>query len=340
MIPERLYGRSREVAALLAAFERMVSSGRPQLVLVAGYSGIGKSSVVNELHRVLVPARGLFASAKFDQYQRDIPYAALVQAFQGLVRPLLAKSEAELAGWREALQQALGSNARLVVDLVPEVKLIIGEPAPVTELPPQDAQRRFQLVLRRFIGVFAQPEHPLALFLDDLQWLDAATLDLIEDLMTQADVGHLLLIGAYRDNEVGALHPLQRKLVAIRQAQAAVQEISLGPLAGDDVAQLMADALRCERSARHAARAAGAREDRRQPVLRHPVPVRTGGERPALLRPCQRAMVMGPGAHSRTGLHRQRGGAHRRQAGSPGGANAGGAAAARLPWQQRRAHPA
>ena len=171
-----------------------------------------------------------------------------MQAFQGLVRPLLAKSEAELAGWREALQQALGSNARLVVDLVPEVKLIIGEPAPLTDLPPQDAQRRFQLVLRRFIGVFARAEHPLALFLDDLQWLDAATLDLIEDLMTQPDVRHLLLIGAYRDNEVGALHPLRRKLVAIRQAQAAVQEISLGPLAGDDVGQLMADALRCERA--------------------------------------------------------------------------------------------
>jgi hypothetical protein len=140
VIPERLYGRSNEVAALLAAFERTVSSGTPHLVLISGYSGIGKSAVVNELHRALVPC-GLFASGKFDQYKHDIPYATLAQAFQGLVRALLAKSEAELAGWREALLQALGANARLIVDLVPEVKLIIGEPATVTELPPQATHR-------------------------------------------------------------------------------------------------------------------------------------------------------------------------------------------------------
>ena len=155
-------------------------------MLVSGYSGIGKSSVVNELHKVLVPPRGLFASGKFDQYKRDIPYATLAQAFQSLIRPLLGKSEAELGNWRDALQEALGPNGQLIVDLVPELKLIIGEQPPVPELPPQDAQRRFQLVFRRFIGVFARPEHPLALFLDDLQWLDAATLDLLEDLLTQS----------------------------------------------------------------------------------------------------------------------------------------------------------
>ncbi len=133
-----------------------------------------------------------------------------------------------------------------MVDLVPELKLIIGEQPPVPELPPQDAQRRFQLVFRRFIGVFARPEHPLALFLDDLQWLDAATLDLLEDLLTQPDVRHLLLIGAYRDNEVTSAHPLMRKLEAIRKAGASVQEIVLAPLAREDVGQLIADALRCE----------------------------------------------------------------------------------------------
>ena len=202
LIPEKLYGRAREIEMLLAAFERVVTGGAPELVLVSGYSGIGKSSVVNELHKVLVPPRGLFASGKFDQYKRDIPYATLAQAFQSLIRPLLAKSDAELGRWRDALREALGPNGRLIVDLVPELKLIIGEPPPVPELPPQDAQRRFQLVFRRFLGVFARPEHPLALFLDDLQWLDAATLDLLEDLLTQPDVRHLLLIGAYRDNEV------------------------------------------------------------------------------------------------------------------------------------------
>ena len=148
--------------------------------------------------------RGLFASGKFDQYKRDIPYATLAQAIQGLIRPLLGKSEAELAGWRDALREALDPNAELMVDLVPELKLVIGEQPPVPELPPQDAQRRFQLVFRRFLGVFARPDHPLALFLDDLQWLDPATLDLLEDLLTQSEVRHLLLIGAYRDNEVVA----------------------------------------------------------------------------------------------------------------------------------------
>ena len=245
LIPEKLYGRAREIETLLAAFDRVVTCGTPELVLVSGYAGIGKSSVVNELHKALVPPRGLFASGKFDQYKRDIPYATLAQAFQNLIRPLLGKSNTELAGWRDALQQALGPNARLIVDLVPEVKLIVGDPPPVPELPPQDARRRFQLVFRRFLGVFARPEHPLALFLDDLQWLDAASLDLIEDLLTQPDVRYLMLIGAYRDNEVSASHPLMRKLDAIRQAGAAVQEITLAPLLRDDLAQLIADALRC-----------------------------------------------------------------------------------------------
>ena len=222
LIPEKLYGRAREVETLLAAFDRVVKSGAPELVLVSGYSGIGKSSVVNELHKALVPPRGLFASGKFDQYKRDIPYSTLAQAFQSLVRPLLGKSDAELSGWRDALLEALGPNGRLMVDLVPELKLIIGEQPPVPELPPQDAQGRFQLVFRRFIGVFARPEHPLALFLDDLQWLDAATLDLLEDLLTRSDLQHLMLIGAYRDNEVDAAHPLMRKLEAIRSAGAKV----------------------------------------------------------------------------------------------------------------------
>ena len=202
MIPEKLYGREREIETLLAAFDRVVTSGRPELVLVTGYSGIGKSAVVNELHKALVPTRGLFASGKFDQYKRDIPYATLAQAFQSLIRALLGKSDAKLAGWRDALCEALGPNGRLMIDVVPELKLLIGEQPPVPELPPQQAQGRLQLVFRRFLGVFARPEHPLALFLDDLQWLDAATLDMLADLLTQPDVQQLLVIGAYRDNEV------------------------------------------------------------------------------------------------------------------------------------------
>src|ERR1700687_466902 len=246
LISEKLYGREPEIAALLTAFDGVMADGTAALVLVSGYSGVGKSSMVHELHKGLVPSHGLFASGKFDQYKRDIPYATLAQAFQGLIRLLLSKSEAELRNWRDALREALGPNALLIVDLVPELRLIIGEQPPVPELPPQDAQHRFQLVFRRFMGVFARPEHPLALFLDDLQWLDAATLDLLEDLLTRPDVQHLMVIGAYRDNEVDSAHPLTRKLDAIRQAGARVQDIILAPLAREDLGRLIADSLRCQ----------------------------------------------------------------------------------------------
>src|SRR5882757_9434715 len=223
LIPEKLYGREREISTLLAAFDRSMNSGALELVLVSGYSGIGKSSVVNELHKLLVPARGLFAAGKFDQYKRDVPYATLAQAFQGLIRPLLGLSDAELGLWREALREALGPNGQLMVDLMPDLKHIIGEPPPVPELPPQDAQRRFQLVFRRFLGVFARAEHPFVLFLDDLQWLDAATLQFLEQVLTNPEVRHLLLVGAYRDNEVGAVHPLRRTLQAIGETDARVR---------------------------------------------------------------------------------------------------------------------
>ena len=247
LIPEKLYGRAREVETLLASFDRVVKNGRPELVLVSGYSGIGKSAVVNELHKPLVPPRGLFASGKFDQYKRDIPYATLAQAFQSLIRPLLTKSEEELSTWRGALHEAIDPNGQLIMSLVPELKAIIGEQPPVPEMPQQDAQRRFHLVFRRFINVFARPEHPLALFLDDLQWLDTATLDLMEDLLTQPGVKHLMLIGAYRDNEVDSTHPLVRKLQAMRQAGALLQDIVLAPLTREDLEQLIADSLHCER---------------------------------------------------------------------------------------------
>ena len=246
LIPEKLYGREGEIDVLLAAFDRVVTLGTPELLLISGYSGIGKSSVVNELHKVLVPSRGLFASGKFDQYKRDIPYATLAQAFQSLIRQILVKSEAEVEHWRGAILEAVGPNGQLIVHLIPEVEFIIGRQPPVPDLPPKDAQNRFQLTFRRFVGVFARPEHPLTLFLDDLQWLDAATLDLLERLVTNPGVRHLLLLGAYRDNEVSSSHPLLRTLEAIRKAGARVEEIVLTPLDLDDVSRLISDALHCE----------------------------------------------------------------------------------------------
>ncbi|HUE59835.1 MAG TPA: serine/threonine-protein kinase PknK, partial [Acidimicrobiales bacterium] len=246
LIPEKLYGRNRESQALREAFERVVATGTPELVLVSGYTGIGKSSLVNELHKATVRPRGIFISGKFDQYQRDIPYATLTQAFQALVRQILSKDEAELRRWREAIRESVGLNGRLVVDLIPELEFLLGPQPPVAEFPPQEAQHRFQAVWRALLGVFAQKEHPLALFLDDLQWLDGATLKLLEHLIAHPDVRYLLLIGAYRDNEVSPSHPLMLTLDSIRQSGAIVRDLVLGPLSLDDVGQLIADSLHQE----------------------------------------------------------------------------------------------
>ncbi len=245
LIPEKLYGREQEIGTLLAAFKRTAEGGRPEMVLVSGYSGVGKSSVVNELHKALVSSHGLYASGKFDQSQRNVPYSTLVQAFEKLIRLLLGKSEAELDGWRRTLETALEPNGRLIMELVGDLKLVLGEQPPVPELEPKQAKARFQRVFRHFVGVFARREHPLVLFFDDLQWADAATLDVMEDLLTQQDTGCLLFIGAYRDNEVGPDHPLTAKLESISNAGLLPQEIKLEPLAVVDLTQLVADTLHC-----------------------------------------------------------------------------------------------
>jgi predicted ATPase/signal transduction histidine kinase len=245
LMPKQLYGREREIETLLTCFDR-AAHGTLELVFVTGYSGIGKSSLVQELHKVLVPIRGLYAAGKFDQYKRDIPYATLAQAFKSLVRSLLSKSEADLSLWRDALSDALGMNGQLIVNLVPELELVVGKQSAVPELPPQEAKKRFQIVFRRFLSVFATKQHPLALFLDDLQWLDGATLELLEEVVAHPDVRHLLLVGAYRDNEVDPSHPLMRALETIRETDARVQDIVLAPLELGDVARLIADTLHCE----------------------------------------------------------------------------------------------
>ncbi len=246
VMPEKLYGREREIDQLLAAFDRVVTHGAAEFVLVSGYAGTGKSAIVNELHKALAPSRGLFAAGKFDQYKRDIPYATLGQAFQTLVRSLLAKNETDLKRWRSELQQTLGANAQLVINLVPELELVIGAQPAVTDLSAQDAKHRFQSVLQAFLSVFARKEHPLALFLDDLQWIDGATLELLEHLATQSQLRYLILIGAYRDNEMDATHPLVHARQIIRNSSVRLQEIVLTPLSIFDIQQLLVDCLRSE----------------------------------------------------------------------------------------------
>ena len=242
LIPERLYGRGPEVAALVEAFERVARDGRQVLVLLSGYPGVGKSSIVNELQQVVIRGRGLFASGKFQPHERDIPFASIVRAFRHLVRSVLLSSDADLRRWGDDIRHALGANAQLIVDLVPDVELIIGPQEPVSDLPPQQARVRFRRSLLRFVSVFAGSERPLVLFVDDLQWLDRASLELLRNLATHDEGMHLLLVGAYRHNEVGPTHPLSDMLVAVRGG-AVVQELEVTSLDREDVRTLISHGL-------------------------------------------------------------------------------------------------
>jgi predicted ATPase/signal transduction histidine kinase len=250
-ISEKLYGREEEIHGLLAAFDRVIVRGGSEVVLLSGYSGIGKSSLVNELHKVLVPRGGLFGIGKFDQYKRDIPYATLAQAFQGLVRQLLNRSDGELSSWGRTLQEALTPNGQLMVSLIPELGLIIGDQPRVPQVDAEAALVRFHEVFERLLSVFATAEHPLVLFIDDLQWLDASTLEVLERLVTRAETRHLMFIGAFRDNEVSEGHPLAATLSRIRRSGVAVCEIALQPLQREHLAQLCADALHTENARTH-----------------------------------------------------------------------------------------
>ncbi|MBD0302803.1 MAG: AAA family ATPase, partial [Tolypothrix sp. T3-bin4] len=242
-IPQKLYGREQEIVMLLTAFERVISD-KSELMLVSGYSGIGKSALVQELYIPITEKRGYFISGKFDQYQRNIPYSAIVSAFQELVRQLLTESEAQLNTWREKLLAALGINSQIIIDVIPEVELIVGKQPAVPELGSTEAQNRFNLVFQNFIQVFTNSGHPLAIFLDDLQWADGASLKLMQLLMNTSQPG-LFLIGAYRDNEVSAAHPLMLTIEEIAKTGAIVERIFLAPLDLPTIIELIIDTLNC-----------------------------------------------------------------------------------------------
>jgi predicted ATPase/signal transduction histidine kinase/CheY-like chemotaxis protein/tRNA A-37 threonylcarbamoyl transferase component Bud32 len=244
-IPQKLYGREAEVETLLTAFERIAAGEAKgaELMLVAGYSGIGKSALVQEIYKPITEKRGYFISGKFDQFGRNIPYSAIVSAFTGLVRQLLSEPEDQLQQWHNKLLTSLGTNGQIIINVIPEVELIIGKQAPVPEVGATEAQNRFNRVFQKFIRVFCSPEHPLVIFLDDLQWADSATLKLIELMMTDADTQYLFLIGAYRDNEVNLSHPLMMTLEELRKEGATISRITLAPLGLGAIAQLIADTL-------------------------------------------------------------------------------------------------
>ncbi|WP_437999498.1 AAA family ATPase [Sorangium sp. So ce185] len=249
-IPQKLYGRDAEIAALLAAWER-ASRGAAELALISGHAGIGKSAVVSELHRAIAGHGARFISGKFDQFNRSVPYASLAQALRELARHLLTERGEALSRLRRKLATALGQSGQVLVDLLPELELIIGPQPPVPELGAAESQNRLDLVFQSFLRVFATAEHPLVLFLDDLQWADLASLRLLTLLLSDPERGHLLVIGAYRDDEVDAGHPLSAARAELRKAGASMVEITLDPLRPADLNQLLADALGCgpERSA-------------------------------------------------------------------------------------------
>ncbi|NEP78854.1 MAG: AAA family ATPase, partial [Okeania sp. SIO3B3] len=243
-IPQKLYGREQEVEQLLTAFEQ-VSLGKTEMMLISGYSGIGKSALVNEIHKPITKKRGKYISGKFDQLQRDIPYSAIYQAFQELIRKLLSEPEITLQNWKNQILEALGNNGQIIIDVIPEVEKIIGKQPQVEQLGATESQKRFNLFFQRFLNVFCKKEHPLVIFIDDLQWADLASLHLIEQLISDSENQYFLLIGAYRDNEVSATHPLIYTLEKIKQAQVPVNEITLYQLQINHINQLIADTLSC-----------------------------------------------------------------------------------------------
>ncbi|HEY9298490.1 MAG TPA: AAA family ATPase, partial [Phormidium sp.] len=242
LIPQKLYGREAEVSTLLETFDR-VAGGTTELMLVSGYSGIGKTVLVNEVHKPIVRQRGYFIAGKFDQFKRNIPYASLIQAFQSLIQQLLTESEAQIQTWKEKLLSALGVNGQVIIDVIPEIELIVGKQPPVPELGATEFQNRFSRVFKQFISVFTTQEHPLVVFLDDLQWADSASLKLIELLITDTDSKYLLSMCAYRDNEVYPTHPTILTIEKIQGAGATVNNIVLEPLQRIHVEELIAETL-------------------------------------------------------------------------------------------------
>ncbi len=266
LIPEKLYGREKEVQILLDAFERVASplgkEGGAEIMLVAGFSGIGKTAVVNEVHKPITRQKGYFIKGKFDQFNRNVPFSAFFQAFRDLMAQLLGESDAQLQEWKGKILEALGENGQVLIEVIPELGRILGEQPPVPELSGSAAQNRFNLLFEKFIAVFTTKEHPLTLFLDDLQWVDSASLNLLKVLMGDNQTGYLLLLGAYRDNEVFPAHPLILTLGELekrwdparvsgareraqREQQTTISTITLAPLSVAHINQLVAETLSC-----------------------------------------------------------------------------------------------
>ena len=242
-IPQKLYGRKQEIQILQQTFER-VSEGNGELMLVAGYAGVGKTALVHEVHKPMTEKQGYFATGKFDQYQRNVPYFAITQAFGEFCNYLLTENEETLRDWKQRILKAVGNNGQVLVDIIPELKLIIGPQASVVQVGDTEAQNRFNLVFLDFFQAICKKNHPLVLFIDDLQWADSASLNLLKLLLTTVENHYFLIIGAYRDNEIDETHPLMVMLEALEKTNNVVTTICLQNLRVQDINQLVSETLK------------------------------------------------------------------------------------------------
>lgn len=254
-IPHALVGRETEVNSLLSSFQNLMHTptigSKREIVLVTGPPGIGKSALIHELHKPILEKRGRFIAGKYDQFRKDVPYSAIIQAFRILFKQILTESQENISAWRERLLEKMGVNGKVIIDVIPELELIIGEQPAVLDLPPDESQNRFNTLFTGLISVFTSAQHPLVLFLDDLQWVDTASLQLLEALLLNNDIKYLMLIGSFRDNEVDGAHILSQTLTTLEQQQITINRLAVGPLNAKDVSILLSNLLRKEGESVH-----------------------------------------------------------------------------------------
>ncbi|MGH8000699.1 MAG: ATP-binding protein, partial [Brasilonema sp.] len=266
-IPEKLYGRQHEVETLLAALARVTGSRTTEMILVAGVPGVGKTAVVNEVHKLIAQQRSYFIKGTFDRLKRDIPLSGLIQALQNFIEQLLSKADAEIQQWKAKILSALGEQAQIIIDVLPKLELIIGKQPIVTELSGNAAQHRFNFLFQKFIQVLTTKEHPLVIFLDNLQWADVASLKFLQFFMSGSDVslknltlsyplledkkrddeteGGLLIVGAYRNNEISRNHPLYLTVNEMRKTKAIIHSLNIETLNQANSNRLIAETLCC-----------------------------------------------------------------------------------------------
>jgi predicted ATPase/signal transduction histidine kinase len=251
-LPQKLYGREAEISTLLHTFQRISQPDQHnvELLLVTGPAGIGKSSLVQEIHKPVIIQRGYYISGKFDQLHRT-PYAALIEAFQTLIRQLLTENATRIEQWRQRLLLALGSNAQILIEAIPALERIIGPQPAVPELPPLEAENRFTLTMQNFVHAITDTGSPLVIFLDDWQWMDASSRELLQRLITMPHTRHLLIIGAYRDNELPEGHPVWLTLKEIEAQAVPISHLHLQPLSQPTIAQYLADTLHSDTAVTH-----------------------------------------------------------------------------------------